>query len=189
MNRMSFLPKPTSLPLYRMHLGGRRYSRKVGSADPKQRRHGAIGSEVGARGRSPRSTAARFGAISRKAWNNHRGTCFDDPEGRRKADVLLPRIVRTMAEPNRPQATYRRSVRNRKPRLHSANLSGLFEPRLGVMVPVDAIGSQSERDHDFALRRMETSGATITTTQSLLFEWTETSLHPRFREISAIVKS
>ncbi len=58
-----------------------------------------------------------------------------------------------------------------------------------VMVPVDAIGSQSERDHELALRRMETSGATLTTTQSLLFEWTETSLHPRFREISAIVKS
>lgn len=62
--------------------------------------------------------------------------------------------------------------------------------RLGyaVQVPADAVGSRFAIDHEFALRRLERAGAVVTTTESALFEWTEDAGHPRFKEISALVK-
>ncbi len=62
--------------------------------------------------------------------------------------------------------------------------------RLGfaVQVPADAVGSRFAVDHEFALRRLERAGAIVTTTESALFEWTEDAAHPRFKEISALVK-
>jgi len=62
--------------------------------------------------------------------------------------------------------------------------------RLGyvVQVPADAVGSRYAVDRDFALRRMEHAGVVVTTTESALFEWIEGAEHPRFKEISALVK-
>jgi nicotinamidase-related amidase len=57
-----------------------------------------------------------------------------------------------------------------------------------VQVAVDAVGSRFAIDHDFALRRLETAGAVLSTSEAILFEWTETAGHPRFKEISALVK-
>ena len=57
-----------------------------------------------------------------------------------------------------------------------------------VQVPVDAIGSRFPLDRDVALRRLEQAGAVVTTTEAVLFEWTETAAHPRFKEIAALVK-
>ena len=53
---------------------------------------------------------------------------------------------------------------------------------------VDAIGSRNSLDAEVAVRRMDASGATITTTESALFEWCETAAHPQFKAISALVK-
>ncbi len=53
---------------------------------------------------------------------------------------------------------------------------------------VDAIGSRSPLDAEIAVRRMDASGATITTTEAALFEWCETAAHPQFKAISALVK-
>lgn len=57
-----------------------------------------------------------------------------------------------------------------------------------VFVPADAVGSRSDLDWRIALERMAGGGAVITTTESVLFEWCETSDAPEFRQISQLVK-
>lgn len=58
-----------------------------------------------------------------------------------------------------------------------------------VQVPADAVASRSTMDWDFALRRLEAAGAILTTTEAVLFEWTERSDRPEFKAISELVKS
>jgi nicotinamidase-related amidase len=55
-------------------------------------------------------------------------------------------------------------------------------------VAVDAVGSRYELDRDVALRRMETSGAMLTTTEAALFEWCAAAGTPQFKEISRLVR-
>src|SRR5262249_61801345 len=57
-----------------------------------------------------------------------------------------------------------------------------------VQVPADAVASRSKMDWEFALRRLEHAGAVVSTTEAVLFEWTESSDHPQFKAISALVK-
>jgi nicotinamidase-related amidase len=57
-----------------------------------------------------------------------------------------------------------------------------------VYVAVDAVGSRHELDHQTALRRMEASGAMLTTVESSLFEWCEAAGTPEFKQISRIVR-
>ncbi|MDD3463813.1 MAG: hydrolase [Sulfurospirillaceae bacterium] len=56
------------------------------------------------------------------------------------------------------------------------------------VVVADAMGSRNPKDHEIALRRMESCGAVVTTTESLLFELLRTSKNPHFKTISALVK-
>ena len=39
-----------------------------------------------------------------------------------------------------------------------------------------------------AIRRMEQAGAVVTSYEAILFELMETSMHPKFKEISALIK-
>jgi nicotinamidase-related amidase len=57
-----------------------------------------------------------------------------------------------------------------------------------VFIAVDAVGSRSRLDDEIALRRMESSGAAITTTEAALFEWCERAGTPEFRQISNLAK-
>ena len=57
-----------------------------------------------------------------------------------------------------------------------------------VYVAVDAVGSRFKADRDVALRRMETSGATLTTVEAALFEWCEVAGTPEFKTISRLAK-
>jgi nicotinamidase-related amidase len=57
-----------------------------------------------------------------------------------------------------------------------------------VYVVANAIGSRLSIDHQLALRRMEIAGIVPVSYEMVLFEWCETSLHPKFREISRLVK-
>jgi nicotinamidase-related amidase len=57
-----------------------------------------------------------------------------------------------------------------------------------VQIPADAVGSRHKLDWEFALRRLENAGASVTTTEAVLFEWTEASDRPEFKAISALVK-
>ena len=64
----------------------------------------------------------------------------------------------------------------------------LISQGFNVFVPVDAIGSRYPVDHETALCRLDTSGATLVTTEMVLFELCERSGTPEFKEISQLVK-
>jgi nicotinamidase-related amidase len=57
-----------------------------------------------------------------------------------------------------------------------------------VYVAVDAVTARHTLDHEVALRRMESSGATMTTTEGALFEWCRVAGTDRFKQISALAK-
>jgi len=57
-----------------------------------------------------------------------------------------------------------------------------------VYISADAVGARLAPDQKTALRRCETSGMVLTTTESLLFEWCRTADHPQFKEISRLAK-
>lgn len=57
-----------------------------------------------------------------------------------------------------------------------------------VYLAVDAVSSRSLLDHAIAVRRMDSSGATITTTEAAMFEWCERAGTAEFKQISALVK-
>ena len=57
-----------------------------------------------------------------------------------------------------------------------------------VFVPVDAVGSRYAVDYETGLKRMESAGATLTTTESALFEWCQVSGTPTFKKISGLVR-
>jgi nicotinamidase-related amidase len=59
-----------------------------------------------------------------------------------------------------------------------------FEP----YVAVDAVGARYAIDHDTALRRMESAGVVLTTTEAAMFEWCRTAEAPEFKTISALAK-
>jgi nicotinamidase-related amidase len=56
-----------------------------------------------------------------------------------------------------------------------------------VYVPVDAVGSRGEIDARIALERMAASGATLTTVESVLFEWCEKAGTPEFKQIQKLI--
>lgn len=56
-----------------------------------------------------------------------------------------------------------------------------------VHVAADAVGSQRTSDHEPALRRLRDAGVTITTTESVLFEWCEEAGTERFRRMRELL--
>jgi len=57
-----------------------------------------------------------------------------------------------------------------------------------VVICVDAVSARRPQDKDTALRRLDSSGVTLTTVESALFEWCETADHPQFKAISKLIK-
>ncbi len=57
-----------------------------------------------------------------------------------------------------------------------------------VYVAADATGARRPADCEIALRRMESAGAVLTTTEAALFEWCQVAGTPEFKEISRLVK-
>jgi nicotinamidase-related amidase len=55
-------------------------------------------------------------------------------------------------------------------------------------IVVDAIGSRFAENRDTALRRFESSGMVLTSTESLLFEWCRSAEHPQFKMFSRLAK-
>ena len=52
-----------------------------------------------------------------------------------------------------------------------------------VYIAVDAVGSRFEVDYRTALKRMDSAGATLTTTEAAMFEWCEIAGTPEFKQI------
>ncbi len=57
-----------------------------------------------------------------------------------------------------------------------------------VYLAVDAIGSRYDIDYQTALRRMDSTGVTLTTTEAAMFEWCERAGTPQFKTISQLVR-
>ena len=56
-----------------------------------------------------------------------------------------------------------------------------------VIIPIDAVASRNQLDWHTAIKRMENSGAEITSTESILFEWCEVAGTEEFKQISRLV--
>ena len=65
----------------------------------------------------------------------------------------------------------------------------LIAEGLRPFVVAEAVAARHGRDHEVAIDRMRDCGATITTVESVLFEWLGTADRPEFKAISNIVKS
>ncbi len=57
-----------------------------------------------------------------------------------------------------------------------------------VLLATDATGTRNRHDYEIALRRMESAGVVLTTTEAALFEWCQTAGTPKFKQISQLVK-
>ena len=58
-----------------------------------------------------------------------------------------------------------------------------------VYLAVDACGARHAIDHEAALRRLESAGVNLSTTETAMFEWCRTAGTAEFKKISALVKS
>lgn len=57
-----------------------------------------------------------------------------------------------------------------------------------VFLAVDAVSARFRKDKRIALRRMESSGVTLTTVEAALFEWCRVAGTPEFKQISQLVR-
>lgn len=55
---------------------------------------------------------------------------------------------------------------------------------LEVFVVVDAVGSRSEMDHKYGLKRMKQAGVELVTSEMVFFEWVEQAGTPEFKALS-----
>ena len=68
---------------------------------------------------------------------------------------------------------------------------GLRREGFDVWIVDDAVGSRpaAQRDRELSLARMSHAGCVVTTTETVLFEWTRFATDERFRAVLAMVKS
>lgn len=67
-------------------------------------------------------------------------------------------------------------------------VKGLLHPGRRVRVVVDAVGSRTAENREIGLRHMEQCGAELVSSEMVIFEWLETSAHPKFRDVLKIIK-
>jgi nicotinamidase-related amidase len=64
---------------------------------------------------------------------------------------------------------------------------GLLED-FDVFVVADACSSRTERNRDAAYDRLAAEGASLVTTEMVLFEWLRSAEHPQFKAVQGLVK-
>lgn len=65
----------------------------------------------------------------------------------------------------------------------------LLNADMEVHVVADGVSSRSKTDRMFALERMRQQGAYVSTYESVLFEMLHTAEHPKFKEVSALIRT
>ncbi|MGD9985714.1 isochorismatase family protein [Pseudonocardia sp.] len=65
---------------------------------------------------------------------------------------------------------------------------GLRERDVRVVLVADAVGSRRESDRQAALARAREHGAEVVTSEMVMFEWLRDSRHPRFRDVSKMLR-
>ncbi|QEL16886.1 isochorismatase family protein [Limnoglobus roseus] len=63
----------------------------------------------------------------------------------------------------------------------------LLEAGRTVFLPVDALATRNLIDHATAIRRLERSGAVLTTVEAVAFEWLSDATHPQFKAVSKLM--
>lgn len=58
---------------------------------------------------------------------------------------------------------------------------------LRVFIAADAVASRHAIDHEIGLRRLESAGAVLTTSEAILFEWLRDAAHPHFKAVQKLV--
>ena len=96
-----------------------------------------------------------------------------------------PAVFSALRASGHPQSP---GVRHRGARVRAANGPRPFGRRLARFRGGRRGGLAHELDRQTAFRRMESSGATLTTTESALFEWCEIAGTPEFKQISRLVR-
>lgn len=66
---------------------------------------------------------------------------------------------------------------------------GLLDANHPVRVLADATGARGNLDHELALRELTAAGATVTTAETVVYDQCRTSGHPRFRELTGLVRA
>ena len=65
----------------------------------------------------------------------------------------------------------------------------LLDKNYCTYIIVDAMGSRKVFDHEIAIQRMTSKGATIASTESIIYELCQTSLRNEFRDINNLIKN
>ncbi len=65
----------------------------------------------------------------------------------------------------------------------------LLSLKYNIFLAADAVGSRNKLDHEFALKRMDKLGCTISTTEAIMFELCKSSKNNVFKEISNLAKA
>jgi nicotinamidase-related amidase len=65
----------------------------------------------------------------------------------------------------------------------------LIEEGLSPVVVGEAVAARGGWEHELAIEQMRSMGVTITSLESVLFQWIGTADHPQFKAVSRIVKS
>ena len=66
---------------------------------------------------------------------------------------------------------------------------GFLKNNFKVYLAADSMSSRKIIDHDIAIKRMQSEGAILSTSESIIFELCETSSRIEFKEISNIIKN
>ena len=57
-----------------------------------------------------------------------------------------------------------------------------------VFVVADAVGSRQATSKELALRRLEAGGASVVTTEMVVFEWLQSASAPAFKALSKLIR-
>ena len=66
---------------------------------------------------------------------------------------------------------------------------GFLKNNFKVYIAADSMSSRKTIDHDSAIKRMQSEGAIVSTSEAIIFELCETSARIEFKEISNIIKN
>ena len=66
---------------------------------------------------------------------------------------------------------------------------GFLKNNFKVYIAADSMSSRKTIDHDIAVKRMQSEGAILSTSEAIIFELCETSARIEFKDISNIIKN
>ncbi len=66
---------------------------------------------------------------------------------------------------------------------------GFLKNNFKVYIAADSMSSRKTIDHDIAIKRMQSEGAIVSTSEAIIFELCETSTRIEFKNISNIIKN